>query len=350
MLAAAAHAIGLWATLAAALLAPVQAQSPAQSQSQSQSPVAAPEALVPARSRWPDRPIRLVVPTPQGGDADPLAGPLAAALGRQLGQAVVLDYRPGLGGNFGAEIVARSRADGYTFLLGSVEQVIAASLQPRAAYDPHQDLAPVTLLAVAPGVLVVSAAQASIADVADLVRQQRANPAQSSYASAGSGSLSHLAAERYLQATATGATHQPYRGTAAALADLQAGQVDFMVAPLPLALPAIRDGKLRALAVTGGSRSFALPSVPTLAQAGVGGIPLQAWYALWSPAGTPAAINLAMQQGVAAVLDQKDMVDVWNRLGAERGGQPHHVLGLLVRSEVLKWGQTIKALGIGPNQ
>ena len=348
MQAAAARALGLLAVSALAALAALAAPvaMPAQGVD------SAPAAGVPATPPWPGKPLRLVIPQPQGGDADQLAGPLAAALGRLLGQPVVLDHRPGLGGKLGAEIVAKSPADGYTFLLGSVDQVIAASLQPTSAYDLQRDLAPVTLLALAPAVLVIGAAQQAIDDVAGLIREQRANPAALSYASTGYGTLSHLAAERYRQATAAGAgaVHRPYRESSAALADLQAGAVDFMVAPLGLALPGIRENKLRALAVTGGTRAFALPAVPTLAQAGVPGVQLQVWYALWSPAGTPAAINLSMQQGVAAVLDQKDMVDTWNKLGAQRGGQQQHVLELLIRSESLKWGRTITELGIEPNQ
>jgi tripartite-type tricarboxylate transporter receptor subunit TctC len=307
---------------------------------------------------WPQRPIRLVLPQAAGAGADAFARPLAAALGQQLGQPVVLDHRPGLGGGLAAELVAKSTADGHTFLMGSVEQVIAPALQPLqppqspqppAGHDLQRDLAPVTLLAIAPGVMVTGAAQ-DIASVGELLRRQRTAAATLSYASGGKGSFSHLAAERYRQASATDAVHRPQGGTQAGLEALRAGRADFMIAPLGVVLPWIRDGRLRALAVAGGSRSFALPSVPTLAEAGVAGVQLPHWHALWSPAGTPPAIRLAMQQAVATVLDRKELVDAWNGLGAERGGQPEHVLTLLIRSESLAWGQAIKGLGVGPNQ
>lgn len=297
-------------------------------------------------SGWPAKPVRLVVPLPAGGDVDGFAAPLAAALSKELGQPVVLDHRPGVGGNLGAEIVAKSAADGYTFLLGSVDQAIAAASAAGLSYDLQQDLAPVTLLAAAPVAVVVDATRPAMGAIADLVRVQQAHRARpaASYASTGDSSLSHLAAARFHQATGGGTGHRAIRGAATALADLQAGHADYLVAPLNAVLPAIREGRVRALAVSGAARSFSLPAVPTLAEAGIGGLPILAWYALWSPTGTPATINQAMQRGVAAVLDQQRLVDIWNRLGAERGGQAADVLALMVHSEVLNWREAIRTL------
>ena len=215
-------------------------------------------------SGWPAKPVRLVVPLPAGGHVDGFAAPLAAALSKELGQPVVLDHRPGVGGNLGAEIVARSAADGYTFLLGSVDQAIAAASAAGLSYDLQQDLAPVTLLAVAPVVVVVDAARPALGAIADLVRVRHAHSAgpAASYASAGDGSLSHLAAARFHQATGGGTGHRAIRGAATALADLQAGHADYLFAPLNAVLPAIREGRVRALAVSGAARSFSLPAVP----------------------------------------------------------------------------------------
>jgi tripartite-type tricarboxylate transporter receptor subunit TctC len=294
----------------------------------------------------------MVVPLPEGGDADGFAAPLAKALTRHLGRPVVVDHRPGLAGELGAEIVARSSADGYTFLLGSVEQAIAAASKTRPTYDLQRDLAPVTLIAVAPSVVVVNAVPTTFGTIADLIGSRPAGSANATaparpavYASAGQGTHSHLVALGLSRMMSGAADHRPLRGAAAAMENVADGHADFMISPMHLALPAIRAGRLRAIAVTGTSRSFALPSVPTLSEAGVDTAGAQVWYALWSPAGTPAAINRTMQQAVAAVLDEKPMVDAWNAAGAERGGQPGDVLALLVRSEVLNWRLVLPASG-----
>lgn len=312
----------------------------------------------------PDRPrqaIRLVLPWAAGGTGDALALPLAASLSRQLGRSVVLDHRPGLHGGLAAEIVAGSRPDGHTFLLASSEQLTALLVQPRqppesgrtappAPHDLQRDLAPVTLVALAPSVLVTANRPASAASFSALRGQPSASDAAGSarsYASTGNGSPSHLAAEHVRLVTGMAAAHRPYANLQAALADLRTAKVDFMVLPLTAALPGIRDGGLRALAVTGGSRTFALPAVPTLAESGTPDLRLHDWQALWSPPATPPDIRSAMQTAVAAALDQKELVDVCNGMGAERGGQPARVLELLVRSESLKWARTLEALGPG---
>jgi tripartite-type tricarboxylate transporter receptor subunit TctC len=268
---------------------------------------------------------------------DAFAAPLTGALSDRLGQQVTLDHRPGLAGRLGAEIVARARPDGGTFLLASFDHVIAVG--------GHTGLAPVTLVALAPAV-VLAHARARFAGIADLSRRLREpsfGPA-SSYASTGTASLSHLAAQRYLAAAgAVPAVHRPHRDLRAGLEDLETGAAQLMIAPLPAALPWIRDSRLQALAVTGAIRSFALPAVPTLAEVGIDVPPLQDWLALWSPAATPQDIRQSLQQSVAAVLDQQEMVETWNRLGATRGGQPAQVLQLLVQSDTLAWGR-----GSGP--
>lgn len=287
-------------------------------------------APVPAPDSWPARAVRLVVPHVSGDPADLIALPLAEALSEQLGQPVLLDHRPGLDGELGAEIVARSPADGYTFLLGSVEHAIAAAARPAPAYDLQRDLAPVTLLAMAPAVLVVDAA-GPIGTLAEL--RSRANSESSRPASLAAFARNRLARLASEQFEATGST-----------------PTTFAIVPLPAALAAIRVGSLRPLAVTGRSRSFALPDVPTLEQAGLTSVHAQTWHALWAPAGTADEIKVAMQRQVAVALDRKTSVDAWNRMGFERGGQPAHVLELTVRSEVLNWGQVLDGLAAKPGQ
>jgi tripartite-type tricarboxylate transporter receptor subunit TctC len=308
-------------------------------------------AAAPVPAAWPGKPVRLVVPLAAGGDADAIAVPLAAALTGLLGQPVMLDHRPGLAGDLGTEIVARSVADGYTFLLGSVDQAIAAASQTPPAYDLQRDLAPVTLLAVAPAVVVVDAA-GPIAALGDLVRNGTSPAAAAGMPAARRpAATAALADSRISGNRVSGNRISQLAGQQLTrLIPDRGGLTGFAVFPVPLAIEAIRAGSLRPLAVTGRSRSFALPAVPTLAESGVDDIRAQSWYALWAPAGTPAAIIQAMQQGVAGALDRKPMIDTWNRLGFERGGQPPHVLALTVRSDVLNWAQVIKTLGATPQR
>ena len=359
-------------------------------------PLLAPVAQAATPDKWPRQAIRLVVPWPQDEIADPLAGPLAgplaiplasasaaplaeslaAALSRQIGLPVLLDHRPGLNGALAAEIVANASPDGHTFLLGSGEQLLACLLQARQLQQlgrpnrlqwlppprqPHQtgpgcnlqeDLAPVTLLAFSGSVLVVANRPEKPGSFAALLGERPAGAVDPgrSYASAGNGSLSHLAAEYLGLTSGMAIEHRPHPDLLAGLADLRGGKVDFMIVPLEAAQPGIRDGSLRALAVTSGSRSFALPAVPHLGEAGVPGMQVQDWQALWSPRETPVAIRVAMQEAVAAVLEQKELVDAWNGRGAERGGQPARVMELLVHSESLKWTRTIDALDAGRRQ
>jgi len=298
---------------------------------------------------WPTRPIRLVVPLPAGDETDAIARPLSEVLTKQLGQPVLLDHRPGLGGEFGAELVARSAPDGYTFLLGSVEQAIAAAAHPPPSFELQRDLAPVTLLGTAPAVLVVDSSRSPIESIADLLRiSKEQTPAPSKPAAPedpvgtppGETRYSRLASDR-LRQIIPGSGQQDGRPQPPTAEHWRAARV--RVVPLTAVLPAIRDGRQRALAVTMPTRSFALPQTPTLEETGLDSLRLQVWYALWSPAGTPPAIRRAMQESVAAVLDQKPMVDTWNRLGLQRGGQPEQVLGLLVGSEVLNWRQPAQA-------
>jgi tripartite-type tricarboxylate transporter receptor subunit TctC len=346
-------------------------------------------AQSPGQGAWPEQPIRLVVPWPAGSPAEEPARALADGLSRQLAQDVRLDHRPGLDGGLAVEIVACSRPDGYTFLLGSGEQIAAAQpqppqaaprdrpgqrLPPTQAHDPQRDLAAVTLVAFAPKVVVTANRAGSPASFDELARKGRglggagtagtpgtsgtsgtpgtpgtpsAAGAAITYASAGDGSATHLAAEYMREAVGMAAARKRYPDLPAALADLQAGSVDFMVLPLAAARAGIVDGRLRPLAVTGAARSFALPAVPTLAETGAPDVRLQDWLALWSPPDVPEGLRRAIQEAVAATLDQQELVDAWNRHGAERGGQVAGVLDLLARSEQLTLARTIERLRPG---
>ena len=302
----------------------------------------------PARAQtgpWPNRPVRWVVPFPPGGGTDAFARPLSKVLSAQLGTSIVIDNRGGAGGTLGAEVAAKSAPDGYTFLVGAVHHTIAVSLYPKLGYDLLRDLVPVTMVSAVPNVVVVNPQRVAARTFDEFQKFVKANPGRLNFGSAGNGTTHHLTVELWKTMTRSFATHIPYRGAGPALQDLLAGQVDFMFDGLGSSLPHIRAGKLVPLAVTTRERSFALPDVPTLNEAGVRGYDARTWYALWAPAGTPAEIVLRMQQETAKALAGQELRETWRNLGAEAGGQPSAEFGKLVEAEIAKWAKVVKDSG-----
>lgn len=294
---------------------------------------------------WPAKPVRLIVPFPPGGGTDAFARPLAKVLSQSLGQQVVIDNRGGAGGNLGAELAAKSVPDGYTFLLGAVHQAIAVSMYPKLGYDLQKDLAPVTVVSYVPHVVVVNPQRVRARTFAEFQAYVKANPARLNYGTAGNGTAHHLTVELWKSMTRSYATHLPYRGAGPALADLLAGQVDFMFDGMGSAMQHIKSGKLVPLAVTSTQRSFALPDVPTLNEAGVAGYDAKAWYAMWAPAGTPREAVSRMQQEVAKALAGPELKEIWRSLGAEPGGQPPEEMARFVDAEIAKWARVVKESG-----
>ena len=294
---------------------------------------------------WPNKPVRWVVPFPPGGGTDAFARPLVKVLSAQLGQPQVIDNRGGAGGTLGAEIVAKSAPDGYTFLVGASHHTIAVSMYPKLGYDLLKDLVPVTTLSYVPSVVVINPQRVPVTTMAEFNKYIKANPGKLNYGSAGNGTAHHLTVELYKTLTRSFATHIPYRGAGPALQDLIAGQVDFMFDGLGSAIPHIKSGRLRALAVSSNKRSFALPDVPTIAETGVAGYDAQGWYAIWAPAGTPKDIVLRMQQEVTKALNGKELKDIWVNLGAEPGGQTAEDMTRLVGTEITKWAKVVKDSG-----
>lgn len=294
---------------------------------------------------WPSKPIRIVVPFPPGGGTDAFARPLTKVLTTSLGQPVVIDNRGGAGGTLGAEIVAKSPPDGYTFLIGAVHHTIAVSMYPKLGYDLQKDLVPVTMLSSVPNVLVINPQKLPMRSHEEFLKYVRANPGKLNFASAGNGTAHQLTVELYKTLTRTYMTHIPYRGAGPALQDLLAGQVDFMFDGLGSSMPFIKSGKLLPLAVTSEKRSFALPDVPSLAELGVPGYDARTWYAVWAPAGTPRDVVLRMQQEIAKVLAGKELKDIWNSLGADSGGQPSEEMRQYVDAEIRKWSKVVKDSG-----
>ncbi len=263
---------------------------------------------------WPSRTIRLVVPFPPGGLIDRMARLMAPRLGSELGQTVVIDNKPGVGGNLGAAEVARAAADGYTLLMASPPLTISPALYPQLPYKPEQ-IVPVGLVGRVPNVLLVNP-KSGIASVADLVARAKAAPGKMNYASNGNGTSLHLSAELLKASTGAQITHIPYKGAAAAVTALIAGEVDTMFENLPSVLGQVRAGTVKALAVTTRSRSKALPDVPTLAEAGVSDFDVSAFYGLAAPAGVPAEVLARVERALEAVVRDAEIVAAMERSGA----------------------------------
>jgi tripartite-type tricarboxylate transporter receptor subunit TctC len=303
-----------------------------------------------AQSVWPAKPVRIVVPFAAGGTTDILARALAPELGKAFGQTFIVDNKPGAGGNVGADAIAKSPPDGYSLLMGTVgTHAINAALYPKMPFDPVRDFAPVTLVAGVPNVLVINPAKAAadkIANVAELIRYARANPGKLNMASSGNGTSIHLAGELFKSMTGTYMVHFPYRGSGPALLDLIGGTMDVMFDNLPSALPHIRSGKLKALAVTSATRSAAVPELPTVAEAGpVKGFEASSWFGLLAPAGTPVDIVNRLQQETAKALQSAALKERLLSQGAIPGGKTPAEFARFIAAETVKWAGVVKASG-----
>jgi len=293
---------------------------------------------------WPTKPVRLISPFAAGGGTDAFARPLAAVLSQELGQQFIIDNRAGAGGTIGADIAAKSPPDGYTFLVGAVHHTIAVSVYAKLPYDLEKDLVPVTMVAMVPSVVVLNP-KVPINSVAELIAYAKANPNKLNAASAGNGTSHHLTLELFKVKTGTQINHIPYKGAGPAMQDLVAGQVDLMFDGMGTSSPQIKGGRLRPLAVTTLTRAQGFPDIPTLQEAGVPGIDVTTWYALWAPAGTPPEIVLKLQQAVAKALQSQTLKDVWAQNAASGGGNPSPEFAAFVHAEVLRWAEVAKASG-----
>ena len=286
---------------------------------------------------WPARPIRLVVPFPPGGLIDNMARLVGSRLSQELGQPVVIDNKPGAGGNVGAAEVARAPADGYTLLMASPALTISPAIYKNLPYQPSQ-LAPVALLGRVPNVLLVNPAS-GIGKVQDLVGRAKAKPGQLNYASNGNGTSLHLSAELFKRRSETFITHVPYRGAAAAITALLSGEVDMMFDNLPSAIGQIQAGKLRALAVTTAQRSIALPDVPTLAEAGMEGFNVSAWFGVAAPAGLPAPVATRLADALQKVVQQPEVAVAMQRQGADPAFMDAASAAAVLNTDAAQWKQ-----------
>jgi tripartite-type tricarboxylate transporter receptor subunit TctC len=303
-------------------------------------------ALPACAQDYPRRPVRLIVPFPPGGGNDIVARAVAQELGKSLGQQLVVDNRAGAGGAIGAELAARSPADGYTLFLGGVgSHVVNPSLHAKLSYDPIRDFAPVTLIASAPSVLVVNPSLQATS-VAEFTALAKANPGKLNYASNGNGSSAQLAAVLYESMAGVRMVHVPYKGVAPALVDLMSGEVQLMFGTLVAILPHIKAGRLRALAVTGRTRSALLPEVPTLAESGLPGYEAGSWYGILAPAGTPGAIVARLNAEINAAIRQPEVRERLAAEGAEvLGGTPGDFASH-IKAELSRMGKLMREAGI----
>ena len=298
-----------------------------------------------AQGSYPSKPVRLVVPFPAGGTTDILARAVAQKLSETWGQQVIVDNRPGAGGNIGSELVAKSPPDGYTLLMGTVgTHAINPSLYAKMPYDHVKDFTPVILVAGVPNVLVVNPAL-PVNSVPELIAYAKANPNKLNFASSGNGTSIHLSGELFKTMTGAQMTHVPYKGSSPALTDLIGGQVQLMFDNLPSSLQFIKAGKLRALAVTTAARSQALPDVPTLAESGLPGFEASSWFGVLAPAGTPPAIVEKINGAVAAWLASPEAKEKLAGQGAIAAGGTSDAFVRHIADESSKWSKVVKASG-----
>lgn len=301
-----------------------------------------------AAQTWPSRPLRFIVPFAAGaGVLDIMARLVGQHLGQNVGQQVMIDNRPGAGGNVGAEVAAKAAPDGYTLLMGAVALVVSPYLYAKLPFDPLSDLVPVTQVNSAPLMLIVHPSL-PVNSVAELIAYAKARPGQLNYGSGGVGSTPFLATELFKSMAGINVVHVPYRGGAPALADLVAGQLSFMIENVPGTLPFVKDGKLRALAITSRQRLALVPELPTMEEAGVKGYEMIGWNGIFVPKATPPEIVTRLNGELVKVLRSPEVVEQMARLGAVAVGSTPAEFGAFVTAESQRWGKIIKDLGIKP--
>lgn len=294
---------------------------------------------------WPKgQTIKLIVPFTAGSGTDIVARLVAERLGPALGTSVIVDNKPGAGGTLGAAQVAKAPADGYTLLVHSAGHLVNPSIYPNLSYDTLKDFAGITPMASLPNMLVV--APNRFADVKDLVAQVKAKPGGFNYGSAGNGSATHMNAEVFRLAAGVQAQHVPFRGTPEAMTEVMGGRIDWFFAPMVSALPLVKDGKLKALAVGTGKRSAVMPQLPTTVEAGVPGSEYLFWVGLFAPAKTPKPVVERVQAEVAKIMTAPELKERLDKLGAEAFTMPSAKFDQFLVDETARAQQVVKAAGI----
>lgn len=296
---------------------------------------------------YPNRTVRIVVPISAGGSTDVFARTLAIGYTEAWNQQVIVDNRPGAGGMIGSEMVARAAPDGYTLLMAYTSHVINPALWTRIPYDTQRDFSPVAMVAIVPSVLIVHPSL-PVRSVRDLITFAKRRPHELDYGSSGVGTAAHLAAVLFNQQAGLYMTHVPYKGGVPALYELLGGQISVMFGGLATAFPNIRNGRVRALAVTSARRAVALPQLPTMHEAGVAGYEAVAWFALFAPAQTSGTVINRLNAETVVILNQREIRSRFLAQGAEVTPSTAGELGDRVRAELVKWAAVVKAADIPP--
>jgi tripartite-type tricarboxylate transporter receptor subunit TctC len=297
-----------------------------------------------AQDGYPTRPLKLILPFPPGGGTDILGRQMAEKLGERLGQPVVTENRGGAGGNVGAEAAAHSAPDGYTLVLVAPSLAISPTLYSKLNYDAVKDLQPITLVATIPNILVT---QPSLGPtLRDFIAQAKQKPGEYNFGSGGAGTSNHLGGELFNIVAGTKLVHVPYKGVNLAMQDVLAGRIQLVVIGLPAALPHIRSGRLRALAVISPHRLAALPDVPTAAEAGLPNFDVTTWYGILTPAGVPRPIVERLNRELVAIMNSPEMKESLARQGTEVRTSTPEEFGAYIREEIAKWGDVIRKAGL----
>ncbi|WP_326540952.1 Bug family tripartite tricarboxylate transporter substrate binding protein [Pseudorhodoferax sp.] len=294
-----------------------------------------------AAQAWPAKPITLIVPFPPGGSSDALARALTTPLSQSLGQPVIVESRPGAGATIGADFVAKSKADGYTLLMGAVHHTIATSVYRKLPYDFEKSFAPVTTVALVPNVVVVNA-KSTATDVKGLVAQAKAAPGKLAYGSNGNGTVQHLIGTQFAALAGVELVHVPYKGSAPLTTDLLGGQIDLSFDTLTPLVQHIKGGKLRALAVTTAKRSSTLPEVPTLAESGMPGFDQGTWFGILAPAATPKDIVAKLNTEMAKIIHSPEFKKRMEEIGAEPVGDTAEQMAARIQGDTAKYARLVK--------
>lgn len=294
---------------------------------------------------YPSRPVRVFVPYPPGGFNDTLARLVGKKLQDAWGQPFIIENKPGGGTVIGTDAGLKSTPDGYTLVIASFPTVVNQFLYKKLPYNVSKDIAPIVVAGAAPNLLLVRA-DSTFKSMKDLIAKAKKEPGRINYASAGSGTSLHLAMEYFKSVTATSMTHIPYKGSAPMVTDLLGGQVDVMFDNFPNALPHVKAGKMRALAITSGKRSAALPDVPTVAEQGYPGFEVSPWYGFMAPAGTPAAILEKLNIEINKILAMDDVKAVFDAQGVNIVGGSISDFDKFIQAQSAKWGPVIRNAGI----
>jgi tripartite-type tricarboxylate transporter receptor subunit TctC len=297
--------------------------------------------------QYPTQPVRVVVPFAPGGAVDIVARVVAKSLSEALGQQFIVDNRGGAGGTIGTDIVAKAKPDGHTLLVGSMGVAVNAVLYPKLPYDTLRDLAPVTLLAEQPNIVVVHPSL-PVKSIRELVALAKSKPGEITYGSGGVGSNSHFATVLFLLSAKVDMLHVPYKGLGPAITELVGGQVQLVVSNISTALPHVKSGRLRLLAVTTKKRFALFPQTPTVDETGVPGYESSGWYGLWAPAATPAAVIAALNKEVGKILAAPSMKEQLSAQGLEPVPTSPDAFAKQLRVEIDKWGKVVKASGVKP--